>query len=797
MFHHQFENLWRPSAAVFNGFDSRENGAAHSFGGVGVDGHGDAGAGCRLHSKLQFTFGKCRVRPGQGSPAVVGIELDPIGSVSDLIAHDADQLCAVSFFGALRDAPLRSVALGAVSACGDDGSGGCQDAGAGNNVLCDRLFELDVGIACAFGAQLAYGGEAGRERGAEMIHGAGCAQSQTFAGYLIVPHRFVIGMEQDVGMALYQARHQGGVGEIDHAATGDIDGGACGFYLVAFYADSPAFMHRGAVEDSCRAEDGDGGGLRAGGSGEQYEEEGSHHAVIIDMGGCKGSGRRQDESRRGTQECVHSIDTKKSWYSCIIATMEKQFAPTRRRLLGGAAATAAALLMPPNVRRALAQQPPRAGSLSDIKHVVVLMQENRSFDHYFGTLAGVRGFDDPDALKLSHGKSVFYQPDRENPKGYLLPFHLDTHSSSAQKIPSTSHAWAVQHLAWNNGRMDQWLPAHRDADGVNGPYVMGYYKRADIPFQFALAEAFTICDGYHCSVFGPTWPNRMYLMTGMIDPDGTGGGPILNNTVPAGGYTWTTYPERLQTAGVSWKVYKQKDSYGCNMLENFKVFQQAQAGSPLYVKGMQVDPEGQFEYDAMHDKLPAVSWIIPTSFQSEHPNYMPADGAAFVASKIDAIAANPDVWAKTVFILNYDENDGLFDHVPPPTPPQGTPQEFVGGLPIGGGFRVPCIIVSPWTAGGWVSGERFDHTSVLQFLEAFTGVREPNISEWRRRTFGNLTPALRLRDARSLPPVLPDTSGVLTLARYGAEKLPKPVLPGSEQEAPQQEKGNRKRVSPA
>jgi phospholipase C len=442
----------------------------------------------------------------------------------------------------------------------------------------------------------------------------------------------------------------------------------------------------------------------------------------------------------------------------------------------------------------LAQQQPRRSSLPEIKHVVILMQENRSFDHYFGTLAGVRGFADPDALKLSNGQSVFYQPDEENPKGYLLPFHLDTHASSAQKIPSTSHAWAVQHEAWNGGRMDRWLPAHRKADGVKGPYVMGYYKRADIPFQFALAEAFTICDSYHCSVFGPTWPNRMYLMTGTIDPDGANGGPILVNKAPTGGYTWTTYPERLQQAGVSWKVYEQQDSYGCNMLSNFKVFQQADAASPLHSRGMQVSLEGQFEYDAIHDQLPAVSWIIPTSFQSEHPDYMPADGAAFVASKIDAVAANPDVWAKTVFILNYDENDGLFDHVPPPTAAIGTPQEIVGGLPIGGGFRVPCIIVSPWTAGGWVCSEKFDHTSVLRFLEVFTGVRETNISDWRRRTFGDLTSALRLRDTQLRPPVLPDTSGILSIAKYSVANLPTPVLPSSDQSLPKQEKGDRNRL---
>ena len=143
-----------------------------------------------------------------------------------------------------------------------------------------------------------------------------------------------------------------------------------------------------------------------------------------------------------------------------------------------------------------------------------------------------------------------------------------------------------------------------------------------------------------------------------------------------------------------------------------------------------------------------------------------------------------------MFILNYDENDGLFDHVPPPVPPAGTPHETVGGLPIGAGFRVPCIIVSPWTAGGWVSSERFDHTSVLQFLEAFTGVREPNIS-----AFGDLTSAFRFRDTQLQPPVLPDTSGTLSAAKFGAANLPQPVLPRGEQTPPKQEKGNRNRVS--
>jgi phospholipase C len=470
---------------------------------------------------------------------------------------------------------------------------------------------------------------------------------------------------------------------------------------------------------------------------------------------------------------------------------------TRRRLLGsaaGAAAGAAALsLLPPSVQEAVAAGPPRRGSLDDIEHVVLLMQENRSFDHYFGTLRGVRGFADPDALTLDTGRSVFYQPDSVNPDGYLLPFHLDTKKTSAQAIPSTSHAWSVQHRAWNNGKMDQWLPAHRAADGANGPYVMGYHTRDDIPFQFALAEAFTICDNYFCSVMGPTWPNRLMWMTGSIDPTGQHGGPITSNTAPQP-YTWTTYAERLEAAGVSWKVYQQVDNYGCNLLEEFAQFQNAQPGDPLYDKGMARGDADAFEQDARAGKLPTVSWIIPTSYQSEHPDYLPAAGADFVASKIEAIASNPELWRKTAFILNYDENDGLFDHVPPPTPKAGTTDEFIAGLPIGGGFRVPCIIISPWTVGGYAAGEAFDHTSVLQFLERITGVREPNISEWRRRTFGDLTSAFGFSRPPAAAPKLPDdTAAQLTQAQWEVANLPKPTLPGADQTPPHQDRGSRHR----
>jgi phospholipase C len=477
---------------------------------------------------------------------------------------------------------------------------------------------------------------------------------------------------------------------------------------------------------------------------------------------------------------------------------------SRRRLLSGAALAgglgAASLALPPNVRKALAEPAPKHFSPREIKHVVLLMQENRSFDHYFGTLPGVRGFGDKTAKRMANGRSVFYQPDPSNPRGYLLPYHLDSLNTGAQAIPSTNHNWDVQHNAWNNGANDNWLPAHITADGADvGPFTMGYYERQDIPFQFALAEHFTIFDAYHCSVFGPTNPNRLMWLTGTIDPNGEQGGPAIDNTLSDGQYRWPTYAEALTEAGVSWKFYQ--GGYSYNPLVNMAQYVNADPNSTLYRSAIPISQPGQFEYDAVHGKLPAVSWIFPDSHDvSEHPSALPAAGANFVASKLDAIAANRELWESTVFILNYDENDGLFDHVVPPTPRAGTPDEFVtksspygtpgNGLPVGLGFRVPLIIVSPWTAGGWVCSDLSDHTSVLQFLEVVTGVASPNISAWRRRTTSDLTGAFAGQKYEPTPPVLPDTAGALNLATF-TSKLPLPEFPGAKQSFPTQEPGRR------
>jgi phospholipase C len=470
---------------------------------------------------------------------------------------------------------------------------------------------------------------------------------------------------------------------------------------------------------------------------------------------------------------------------------------SRRQLMASAGGMVlASFALPSNVRKLVDGVTPASSTarltgadISDIKHVVVLMQENRSFDHYFGAMPGVRGFADP-----SVPKSRFYQYDAENPDKYLLPFHTDTHSTSAQNLPSNSHSWGPQHDSWDNGKMDGFVTSHLAADGVAGQYTMAYFERDDVPFQWALADAFTICDGYHCSMLGPTWPNRLYLMTGQIDPAGVAGGPVYSNFVPAEGFSWKTYPELLTDAGVSWKIYQEADNYGMNVMEYFVQYQNAPVSSPLYQNAMRFYQAGQFEYDAINDRLPAVSWIIPTSFQSEHPDFMPAAGADFVASKVNAIAANPDVFAKTVFILIYDENDGLFDHVAPPTPPAGTAGEFLTvdkvTDPIGLGFRVPCIIVSPWTVGGFVCHDTFDHTSVIRLLERVTGVVNPNITQWRRRTVGDFTAALG-----SVPngrfPRLPGTKAQLEAAENEVLQFQLPPIPGASQTFPVQPPGSK------
>ncbi|AAQ58583.1 phosphocholine-specific phospholipase C [Chromobacterium violaceum] len=447
---------------------------------------------------------------------------------------------------------------------------------------------------------------------------------------------------------------------------------------------------------------------------------------------------------------------------------------SRREFLKLSAAGMAAGALPPGLAAAMAIRP--AGrSLSAVKHVVVFMQENRSFDHYFGALGGARGFGDRSALQLRNGSSVFRQPNLSNGE---YPFRLDTTRTNAQYLTDLDHSWTGTHAAWNQGKYDGWIAA-------KSSLTMGYFTRADIPYHYALADAFTLCDHYFCSVQGPTNPNRLYLWSGMVDPAGKNGGPVTDNSEK--GYSWTTYPERLQAAGVSWKVYQVLgDNYDDNALAWFNQYRSAKPGNPLCDRGMSSVPKvsgnsvqdlvAAIRNDAVNGTLPQVSWIVAPEAYSEHPSAPPAAGAYLLDRVLQALTANPDVWASTVLLLNYDENDGLFDHMPPPVPPAGTAAEFIGGKPIGLGPRVPMLVLSPWSRGGHVCSQVFDHTSVIRFLETWTGVQEPNISAWRRQICGDLSSALDFSSRNASVPAFPDTAALLTQAQQ-SKGWPAPTAP--------------------
>ena len=439
---------------------------------------------------------------------------------------------------------------------------------------------------------------------------------------------------------------------------------------------------------------------------------------------------------------------------------------------------------------------PAGLDLGSVEHVIFLMLENRSFDHYFGSLGGVRGFDDhaPDQL------GAFAQAWPHGPRGRpsaLLPFRLNTLRQKAECTYDLSHAWPLQHACWNEGAMDQFVSAHTSSAGEGRQYgtmTMGYYEESDLPFHYQLAKQFTVCDGYHCSVFGPTHPNRLFHLSATNDPDGVAGGPIITtNSDPNLEFTctWDSMPEQLSANNISWKMYNPAGplyqphqnlslSVSDNILLYFQAYQDPT--STLYrnafgyngpdTSSVLPGPAGtnDFAHDVLTDQLPTVSWLIPGLGFDEHPAAPPVLGEWYTQQVLDTLLANPAIWASTVLFITFDENDGFFDHVPPPTPPPNTPGEYLsvdplpgaaGGIagPIGLGMRVPMIVVSPFSAGGYVCSDTFDHTSQLRFLETLLGVTVPNLSAWRRSVTGDLTAALPvLTQPVTSAPILPTVS---------------------------------------
>ncbi len=471
----------------------------------------------------------------------------------------------------------------------------------------------------------------------------------------------------------------------------------------------------------------------------------------------------------------------------------------RNSLQGAALASLPAGLAPILARAASIAPDRRTGTIGDVAHIVVLMQENRGFDHYFGTMPGVRGFGDRFPIPLpadpdgTH-RNVWDQRDAAaSPPRHMRPFPLSTQQDfDLMRMIGTPHTWSNAQAAWDNGRMAHWPEAKTQR-------AMAYYSQADIPFQWAMADAFTLCDAYHCSMQTGTNTNRLFLWTGNNDPFGKGGGPAINNpdddlskpdAASKPRFFWTTYPERLEAAGVSWRVYQDMaDNFADNPLANFLQYRAAYRGDAgsrkvLAEKGLSTHGLDALRADVLADRLPQISWVVGTAEGSEHPGpSSPAQGAAYTAKVIEALTANPAVWARTVLFINFDENDGFFDHVPPPAPPSpdaDLPGGFAGastvstlgeyhllrapgaegdelnlrGRPYGLGPRVPMYVLSPWSRGGRVHSEVADHTSVIRFMERRFGVREPNISAWRRAVCSDLTSAFDFAHKAPVQPVL-------------------------------------------
>lgn len=494
----------------------------------------------------------------------------------------------------------------------------------------------------------------------------------------------------------------------------------------------------------------------------------------------------------------------------------------------------AANVIPMSIQKAMAINAAPGSTFYDAEHVVFLMQENRSFDHMFGKLKGVRGFNDPRAKILPNQNKVWLQNDAKG--NTYAPFHVDINKTKITWQGGLPHSWSDQVAARNKGKYDKWVP-------VKTLMSLAYYKREDIPFYYAMADAFTICDHHFCSSLTGTTPNRLFFWTGTIRPEQNANTIAAVNNSQAESrdnvfVDWQTFPEILEDNGISWKVYQNEiwtanlpegevddwlGNYGDNPLEYVKrhrvklsayfrkngdqtshpalsaeevlakynqlsereknLIDKAFATNIQNAAYLELAPftftneEGkketlnipkedifeQFRNDVDNGKLPTVSWLVAPQRFSDHTS-SPLYGTWYVSEAIDILTKNPEVWKKTIFILTYDENDGYFDHIPPfvaPKPDDKTTGKTSDGLdvfadyeyrkdsPIGLGYRVPMLIASPWSKGGFVNSEVCDHTSSLMFLEKFlskkTGkkIKSDNISPWRRAICGDLTSAFR------------------------------------------------------
>ncbi len=365
---------------------------------------------------------------------------------------------------------------------------------------------------------------------------------------------------------------------------------------------------------------------------------------------------------------------------------------------------------------------------SPLRHVVISCQENRSFDHYFGYAPQVQakrlgppaGYTQPDAAGVGHA-----------------PFEL-----TALRSADPPHWWDAVHQQWNGGRMDGFYRSTQAFFG-DGNISMPYYTARELPFYYSLFGSAGLCGNYFCSLLGPTWPNRFYLMSG------TSGGITTNGIWGYGVFDsggWPIILDLLDAADVSWKIYYiGSDGVEVGDTDNVAVFWSKYAHDPRTTATID-----EYYDDCRRGTLPNVSWIIPSySMQfDEHPDADVSVGMGFQQQVIEALSGSPH-WGKSALLLTYDEHGGFFDHVPPP-------QVDAYGL----GIRVPLWVVSPHARRGVVTSSRpADHVSTLKFIERLWGL--PTLASVNH-TFDTSTPTGGNYDTGGAP--APPRDGLASLS---------------------------------
>jgi phospholipase C len=350
---------------------------------------------------------------------------------------------------------------------------------------------------------------------------------------------------------------------------------------------------------------------------------------------------------------------------------------TRRTLLKSVAAAGLAGLATPwlDVFEAAAATRPA----TPLKTLVIDMQENRSFDTYYGFASWAGKFGVPPG---------YSQPDGNG--GGVFPYHFTSLST-----PDIGHSWTATHAEVDGGKMDGFFTT----DGIN---CMGYYTEQSLPFYYSLHETSTLCGNYFCSVLGPTWPNRFYWASG------TSGGITTNGIWGYGVFDYPIILDLLDMAGVSWGVYNIGfDTVPFGKSDNVFLFWQRFAHDQRALRS-----KGDFLNDARLGRLPNVSFVVP-SFERGWDEHPPADvsvGMGIQQELITALRQSPQ-WEQSAYILTYDEAGGYFDHVAPP-------QVDAYGL----GVRVPTWVVSPFAKPMHIEGTTYDHTSILKFIETVFGL---------------------------------------------------------------------------